>query len=177
MERILNQHHNLNSFTYVFSRLFERAAYYGLRTLIILYLTGVSFKMSTDEVFVFYSWFTTALIFSGVIGAVLGDLVIGNKKAMILGGVLQTIGAFALCLPTHIALYIGLGLVVLGGGLYTSNLISSFGKSYLNRHKLLDSAFLIKYFAVNLGSFIGVLSIGYIGETYNYNYGFFWQAF
>jgi POT family proton-dependent oligopeptide transporter len=99
-------------------------------------------------------------------------LLIGNKKSIIIGGIIQAIGAFSLCIPSTTGLYLGLFLVVLGSGFFTSNLISNFGKLYLNKTKLLDSGFTIFYLAINLGSFLGILLIGYLGETYGYNIGF-----
>ena len=63
-------------------------------------------------------------------------------------------------------------LVVLGSGFFTPNIISNFGKTYLNKIKLLDSGFTIFYIAINLGSFLGIILIGFLGEKYSYNIGF-----
>ena len=172
MEKILNQYHNKNTFIFALTRLFERAAYYGLRALIVLYMIGETFNMSNEDAFDIYGWLTIALLISSVIGAFLGDLVIGNKTSMIIGAGLQMIGAQVICTPSINALYAGLALVVLGGGLYSPNLKSNFGRLYLEKTKLLDSAYLILYIAANVGAFIGVFAIGYVGEKINYNAGF-----
>jgi len=157
MEKIQNQKHNKETFYYCLSRMLERASYYGFRTLVVLYMTGEILKMENTEALGIYGWFTASLVFSQIIGAILGDLLIGNKKAVIIGAILQSLGAFGLCIPSTTGLYIGLFLVVLGGGLYTPNIISNFGKLYLNRTKLLDAGFTLFYFAVNIGAFVGVL--------------------
>lgn len=172
MERILNQTHNKYTFIYACSRLFERAAYYGLRALIVLYMIVGSLKMSNSEALKIYGWLSISFIFSQILGALLGDLLIGNKKAIIIGGILQALGALSFFIPSVTSLYIGLALVSLGGGLYTPNIISHFGKLYLKKTKLLDAAFTLFYLAVNLGSFFGILVIGYIGETFGWNLGF-----
>lgn len=172
MNRIQNLTHNLDTFYYSLSRLFERASYYGLRALVVLYMTGETLKMDINEAFAIYGWFAGSLIFSQIIGALLGDLLIGNRKTVIIGGVIQAIGAFSLCIPSTTGLYIGLFLIVLGSGLYTPNIISNFGKLYLSKTKLLDSGFTIFYLAVNLGSFFGILLIGSSGEKYGFNIGF-----
>jgi len=172
MEKIINQTHSKETFLYALSRTLERASYYGLRSLIVLYMIGEILKMERAEALSIYAWFTASFLFSKIIGAIIGDLIIGNKKAIIIGGVIQALGAFSLCIPSTTGLYIGLFLVVLGGGLYTPNIISNFGKLYLNKTKLLDAGFTIFYLAVNLGAFFGVVSIGYLGEKYGWNIGF-----
>lgn len=172
MEKIHNLKHTKETFYYSFSRMFERASYYGFRALVVLYMTGEILKMDRTEAFSIFGWFSGAMVFSQIIGGLFGDLLIGNKKAIIIGGIIQAIGAFSLCVPSTTGLYVGLFLVVLGSGLFTPNIISNFGKTYLNKTKLLDSGFTIFYLAINLGSFLGILLIGYLGETYGYNIGF-----
>jgi proton-dependent oligopeptide transporter, POT family len=172
MDRIQNQKHNKETFFYSLSRMLERASYYGLRVLVVLYMTGKVLKMDSTEALSIYGWVTASLIFSQIIGALLGDLVIGNRKSIIIGGIIQAIGAFSLCIPATNGLYVGLFLVVLGSGFYTPNIISNFGKLYLTKTKLLDSGFTLFYLAVNLGSFLGIMLIGYSGEKYGYNIGF-----
>jgi len=172
MEKIKNQKHTKETFLYALSRTLERASFYGLRSLIVLYMIGGILQMENVEALKIYGWFTASFLFSKIIGAILGDLIIGNKKALIIGGIIQALGAFSFCIPSNTGLYVGLFLVVLGGGLYTPNIISNFGKLYLKKTKLLDAGFTIFYFAVNLGAFFGVMSIGYIGEKYGWNIGF-----
>ena len=172
MKKIINQTHSKETFLYALSRTLERASFYGLRSLIVLYMIGEILQMENAEALKIYGWFTASFLFSKIIGAILGDLIIGNKKAVIIGGIIQALGAFSFCIPSTTGLYIGLFLVVFGGGLYTPNLISNFGKLYLNKTKLLDAGFTIFYLAVNLGAFFGVMSIGYLGEKYGWNIGF-----
>jgi POT family proton-dependent oligopeptide transporter len=172
MEKIQNQKHTKETFYYALSRMFERASYYGFRALVVLYMTGEIMKMDRTEALSIYGWFAGSMVFSQIIGGLFGDLLIGNKKAIIIGGIIQAIGAFSLCLPSTTSLYLGLFLVVLGSGFFTPNILSNFGKSYLNKTKLLDSGFTIFYLAINLGSFLGVSLIGYSGEKFGYNIGF-----
>jgi len=172
MDKIQNQKHTIETLYYSISRMLERTSYYGFRALIVLYMVGETLKMERAEALTIYGWLIGSLVFSQIIGGLFGDLLIGNKKSIIIGGIIQAIGAFSLCIPSTTGLYLGLFLVVLGSGFFTPNLISNFGKSYLNKIKLLDSGFTIFYLAINLGSFLGILMIGYIGETYGYNVGF-----
>jgi len=92
MEKIKNQTHSKETFLYAFSRTLERASYYGLRSLVVLYMVGGILKMENAEALSIYGWFTASIVFSKIIGAIIGDLVIGNKKAIIIGGIIQSIG-------------------------------------------------------------------------------------
>lgn len=172
MDKIQNQKHTEETFYYALSRIFERASFYGFRALIVLYMIGETLKMDHTDAISIYSWFVGSLIFSQIIGALFGDLLIGNKKAIIIGGIIQALGAFMLCIPSTTSLFLGLITFVLGSGFYTPNTIANFGKTYLNKTKLLDSAFTIFYFVVNLGALLGVLLVGYIAETFGYTIGF-----
>lgn len=172
MEKIQKQKHSIETFYYSLTRMLERASYYGLRALVVLYMTGEILKMDSTEALTIYGWFAGSVVFSQILGALLGDLLIGNKKSIIIGGIIQALGAFALCIPTTYGLYTGLFLVVLGIGFFTPNIIANYGKSYLNKTKLLDAGFTIFYMAINIGAFIGSLLIGYSGEKIGYNIGF-----
>jgi len=129
-------------------------------------------NIENKEAFKIYGIFVSAMVFSNIIGAMLGDLIIGNRKSIITGCVIQALGAFSLCIPSITGLYLGLSLVLIGGGMYTPNFLSIYGKSYLNKTKLLDAGFTILYLTTNLGAFFGTLLIGRLGENYNWNYGF-----
>ena len=150
----------------------ERSAYYGLRSIVVLYMIDGFLKMEETDALSVYGWFSISLLASQIVGALIGDLLIGNKSAIIIGAITQAIGSFSLCIPSTMGLYLGLSLIILGGGLYSPNLISNFGKLYLTKTKLLDAGFTFFYFSVNLGVFLGVLIIGYIGEAYGWTLGF-----
>jgi POT family proton-dependent oligopeptide transporter len=172
MKKIQNQKHSIETFYYSLARMLERASYYGLRALVVLYMVGETLKMENTEALTIYGWFTASLVFSQIIGALFGDLLIGNKKSIIIGGIVQAFGAFALCIPSTYGLYMGIFLIVLGTGFYTPNIIANYGKTYLDKTKLLDAGFTIFYMAINIGAFIGSLCIGYSGEKFGYNIGF-----
>ncbi|MEP0263986.1 MFS transporter [Dokdonia sp.] len=172
MQTSITATHASETLTISLARLFERASYYGLRALIVLYMISETFTMERSEALYIYGIFTSSIVLSPLLGSILGDLVFGSKRGVIIGGCLQALGAFSLCIPTTTGLYVGIVLTVLGGGFYTPNLIAFFGKQYLTKTKLLDSGFTILYLAVSLGVFLGILSIGFIGEMYGYSYGF-----
>ncbi|SEC25896.1 proton-dependent oligopeptide transporter, POT family [Tenacibaculum sp. MAR_2009_124] len=172
MENNQHQKHTKEIYNYAISSLLEKAAYYGLRAIAVLYMIGETLKMENREALTIYGWFTASLVFSGIVGAIFGDLLIGNKKAILIGGVMQAIGAFVLCIPSLTGLYTGLFFVIVGSGFFTPNITSNFGKLYLKRTRLLDSGFTLLYSATNIGAFLGILVLGYLGEKYGYNIGF-----
>lgn len=167
----MQQSHTLSAFLYAVSYGFERASYYGIRSILILYMIGESLQMTTAEALGFYGWLTISFYFSKVIGALLGDLLIGNKVAILIGGLLQAIGCFLLCLQTISFLYIGVLFLVIGNGLFSSNVLAQFGKQYSNKLKLIDSGFTGLFFFINVGAFLGVMVMGLISDK-NFNYGF-----
>lgn len=172
MKEIKNKTHTKETFYYGVSCMLERASFYRLRAALVLYMLGETLNMEQNEVLTIYGWLGFSLLISKIIGALFGDLLLGNKKAIIIGGIIQALGAFSLCIPTTTGLYLGLSLVVFGSGLFSPNITANFGKTYLNKIKLLDSAYTIFYLAINLGSFFGILLIGYLGETFSYTIGF-----
>jgi len=153
------------------SNMLERAVYYGFRGLLILYMVGETFEMPNGEAYTIYGIFTVVIMFTRILGAVIGDLILSNRLVAIIGAVLQALGAFTLCVPSLSALYIGIGLVSLGSGLYGPNLFSQFGKLHLNKEAKMDSGFTLLYLAINLGAFLGILFLGILGEK-NFTYGF-----
>lgn len=172
MKNNQNQQHPVAAFYYSLSIMFERASFYGVRLLIVIYMIEGALKMDRTEAISIYGWLIGLMVLARVIGALIGDLMIGNRKAVFVGGLLQAIGAFTLCLPSVTGLYTGLFLIVLGNGLYTPNLTSIFGKTYLQRPKLMDAGFAILHLFINLGAFIGVALIGYYGGKMGHEVGF-----
>ena len=95
--------------------LLERTAYYGFRALIVLYLMNEMSNFEREDVLEILGWFMLYIIFTKIIGAVLGDLVIGNKKALIVGGILQILGFLCMLQPSLLFMYIGFGLIATDG--------------------------------------------------------------
>ncbi len=166
------QKHNNQTLIYLCSVFFERASYYGFRAILVLYMIGETLKMSREEALYIYGSFTGAFLISKIIGALFGDLIIGNKKASLIGGIIQAFGAFFICIPSSTSLYVSLFLIVLGNGFYSPNLTALFGKNYLNKTKLLDSGFTLYYLSINVAATLGIAFIGYIGDNISWNYGF-----
>ncbi len=164
MEKLQKATYTSDHFFLAFSRMFERTSFYGVRALLVLYMVGETHKMSDIEAIELYGLFASAVLISQIIGGVLGDLLLKNKRALLLGGLVQVLGCFALCISNKTGLYTGLVLIVLGTGFYSSNFVAIYGKSFLKNTKLLDSGFTLLYALINIGSFFGVLFIGLFAE-------------
>lgn len=169
--------HDRRTFLYAIAKMFERASYYGLRSIIVLFLIDGFFEMGESEALKIYGVYTLVFLVMEVLGAIFGDLIFGNRKSILLGSILQTLGALFMCIPEMFSFYIGAILVATGSGMFTSNILANFGKSYLHKIHLVDAGFSIFYFAINIGILLGILSIGYIGESYGWSFGFALAAF
>jgi POT family proton-dependent oligopeptide transporter len=165
------QAHTKSAIIYALAYCLERASYYGMRSLLVLLMIGSVFNFSNSKALAIYGWFTIAIYLAKGLGAILGDLLIGNRKTIFIGGVLQALGCFILSTQAIWGLYLGIGLIVLGTGLFSSNTLAQFGKQYINKPRQLDSGFSWLFAAVNFGSFVGVILIGYFGE-FSFSYGF-----
>jgi POT family proton-dependent oligopeptide transporter len=141
------------------SYLLERFSYYGLRSILILYMVNrIGFEKG--EATKWYGTFTGAIAVSVFIGALLGDFLIGAPAAIIIGGILEAIGCFCIAIPGKETVFLGLSLVVIGSGLLKPNMLAQVTSIYKSRVRYMDAGFSIFYFAINLGAFLAPLIIG-----------------
>jgi POT family proton-dependent oligopeptide transporter len=162
MEKILNNIKHPKELTYFgISRTLERTSYYGIRSLLLIYMTGNALNLSESQSIEIYSYFTIAVMLTPILGAILGDLKLGNRTVSILGILLSIIGTIFLMIPNQYCLYFALSLLALGSGLYIPNFNAQLGKYYLDREKLIDGGFTIIYSLINLGAFLGAIIIGF----------------
>ncbi len=166
-----DQKHNKQTFIFVAVRALERTSYYGLRALLLLYMLNGDFSFSNQSAHTIYSFFISSIIFSQIIGAVLGDLLLGNKMALLVGGFIQCAGTALLCIPHTIALFSGLVLITIGCGLFSPNIFSAYCKKYLRKPELMDSGLSIFYTVVNIGAVLGTFIIGLSRSNFAIGFG------
>jgi len=165
------------------TEMWERFGYYGMRAILVLYLVASvqdgGFGWSSTEALSLYGFFTMSVYLTPVIGGWLADNYIGQRKAIIWGGIIFALGYFTLGIPkTMLAgmeetvFYIGLALIVTGNGLFKANVSSLVGDLYEDGDHRRDGAFTIFYMGINLGAFLAPLIVGYLGEEVNWHYGF-----
>jgi len=165
------------------TEMWERFGYYGMRALLVLYLIASvqdgGFGWTNQEALRLYGFFTMAVYLTPVIGGWLADNFIGQRKAIIWGGLIFSLGYFTLGIPKSMIVgmeetvfYIGLALIIIGNGLFKANVSSLVGDLYEDGDHRRDGAFTIFYMGINLGAFLAPITVGVLGETVNWHYGF-----
>ncbi len=167
-------------FTLFFAELWERFSFYGMRALLVLYMTKVLFtellSMTQTEAdtkaFGIYGAYGALVYGMPVVGGMLADRLLGFRKAILLGGILMAIGHFVLAIENYLLFYVALGFIIIGNGFFKPNLTSFLGKFYEQNDPRKDGAFTIYYMGVNIGAFLAPLTCGYLGERFGFHYGF-----
>lgn len=164
MGNTINQVFEKQSFVLVAARFLERISFYGIHALLFSYLRGETMNLPpTANVGIIFIRFMAYALIAQLLGAYIGDVFAGNRRAMIFGGFVQAAGCFCLCIPGLTGFYTGLGMIVLGSGLFTSNIVSEFGKLFISKPKLMDTGFTVLYLVVSMGAFLAPLFAGHIG--------------
>jgi POT family proton-dependent oligopeptide transporter len=155
-------------------QMWERFAYYGMRSLLVLYLVQ-QLRLSDAETNRVYGSFTALIYITPVLGGYLADRWIGHRSAVFSGGIVLALGYALLALASEGGLgplWLALSLIVVGSGFFKANSNVLVGTLYPGDHGPRDSAYTIFYMAVNAGSVFGTLLIGYVGERFGWSYGF-----
>ena len=164
--------------TLVFTEFFERYSYYGMRALLVLFLTASVAKgglgVSALTAGAIYGLYTSTAYLCAVPGGWIADRLIGQQRSVWYGGILIAIGNFMLAVPAGNFFYFGLVVTALGTGLLKPNVSAIVGELYVGQAGARrDAAFSIFYMGINLGAWASPLLSGTIGETLSYRFGFF----
>ena len=165
------------------TEMWERFSYYGMRAILVLYLVDLvergGLGFSRADALSLYGTFTMLVYLTPLIGGWLADNHLGQRRSIIIGGVLMALGQFALGTPHHFVegfeiemFYIGLGLLVCGNGLFKPNISTMVGDLYNEGDHRRDGAFTIFYMGINLGAAFAPLVVGTIAEKAEWQYGF-----
>jgi len=157
--------------TLFLTEMWERFSYYGMRALLVLYMTQ-SLGFADAKALSIYGYYTSAAYFMPMLGGWLADRFFGSKRAVLIGGIVIACGHFSLALPWLPFFYGGLVLVATGTGLLKPNVSTMVGDLYAENDPRRDSGFSIFYMGINLGAFIAPLVCGYLGQRINWHYGF-----
>jgi proton-dependent oligopeptide transporter, POT family len=151
----------------------ERFSYYTMRALLVLYLTK-AIKYSREDALAVYGWYTGLVYLTPVIGGYLADKVLGQRKAIIIGGLLMMAGHLAMAFEP--LLYPALGLLIVGNGFFKPNISTIVGGLYEQGDRRRDAGFTIFYMGINLGAFFAAFA-GQLGEKTSWHVGFSLAAF
>lgn len=168
--------HPSGLFVLFFTEMWERFSYYGMRALLVLFLTSSLFDEGwgwpRDHALALYGTYTSLVYLTPILGGYIADKIIGYRKAVVIGALIMTLGHAAMALETPIALYVGLFLLIAGNGFFKPTMTSIISQMYDNHSHKKDGAFTIYYMGVNAGAFLGILLCGYLGEQWGWGWGF-----
>ncbi|MCI4591978.1 peptide MFS transporter [Sphingobium sp. BYY-5] len=162
-----------------FTELWERFSFYGMRALLIFYLTR-HFLYSGKESGLLYGSYLALVFLSPMIGGYLADRWLGQRKAVLFGGMVIASGHILLGTEDFLGgsqatlgvFWIGLSLIVVGTGFLKANISALVGKLYAQHDPRRDSAYTLFYMGINIGGAVGPLMCGLLGETLGWSYGF-----
>lgn len=154
-----------------FAEMWERFCYYGMRALLILYLTKTLMKSDADS-YVLYGAYTSLVYAVTVLGGKIADNILGYRYAVILGGILMAIGEFMILGGNEFWLLMGMAVIISGNGYFKANISSIVGRLYPDGDPRRDSGFTIFYIGINLGAFLATTVVAEVGHRYGYDMGF-----
>ncbi|HEX4275040.1 MAG TPA: peptide MFS transporter [Bryobacteraceae bacterium] len=162
--------------TLFMTEMWERFSYYGMRALLIYYLTSTvahgGLGFADSKAGAVYGLYTALVYLMALGGGWIADLFIGQQRAVLYGGILITAGEFCLMAPSQTVFYLGLVLLMAGTGFLKGNVSTIVGQLYSREDVRRDSGFSIFYMGINIGAFLSPIFCGYIGEHFSWRLGF-----
>lgn len=167
-------------FVLFFTEMWERFSFYGMRVLLMQFLTAAVIQGSpfsgwawtAQQAGALYGTYAMMLYLTPILGGIIADKYIGSRKAVIIGSAIMTLGHAAMAFDTAIMFFLGLICLVIGTGFFKPNMPSILGEMYKDLPEKKDGAYTIFYMGVNAGAFFGMMLCGYIAETYGWHWGF-----
>lgn len=171
--------HPVGLFILFLTEMWERFSYYGMRAILVLYLVARTDELNpglgweNDSAIALYGWYTMFVYVASIPGGIIADKLIGQRRSVMLGGILLVMGHGTLAIEAMWAFYLGLILIVLGVGCLKPNISTMVGGLYpKNEQNRRDMGFYIFYMGINLGAAAAALIVGYVGENIGWHYGF-----
>jgi len=162
-----------------FAEMWERFSYYGMRALLIFYLTQ-HWLFADDASNIIYGAYTSLVYITPVLGGYLADRWLGQRKAVLFGAVLLTCGHFLMAFEgtggqndaSINVFWLALSFIIVGSGFLKANISVIVGQLYPRTDVRRDGAYTIFYMGINAGAAIGTILAGYLGQTLGWQYGF-----
>lgn len=181
------QGHPKGLYSLFFTEMWERFSYYGMRALLTIFLTAElatgGFGLDRAESLSVYGVFTALVYLTPILGGWFADKILGQRKSILIGGLVMAIGQFMLAASASVDLlgdlesrknffYLGLGVLILGNGFFKPNISTIVGDLYDNDDPRKDGAFTIFYMGINIGAFLSPFVAGTLGEKVGWPYGY-----
>ena len=170
--------HPTGLFVLFFTEMWERFSYYGMRAILVLFLTSSimneGWGWEREDALVLYGWYTGLVYFTPLIGGILADKFLGYRNATVMGAFIMALGHGSMALEyfSDSFFFLGIALLIIGNGLFKPNISSIVGQLYKDDDIRKDGAYTIFYMGINCGAFLGILLCGYLGETIGWHWGF-----
>jgi proton-dependent oligopeptide transporter, POT family len=173
MEKSSKLKHPEGLFVLFFTEMWERFSYYGMRAILVLYMTKALFfeKAAASNV---YGSFTGLVYLTPLIGGYIADRYWGNRRSILAGGILMAIGQLLMFFSAsnyqnvdlaNILMWFGLTALIIGNGFFKPNISTLVGQLYPKGDSRLDAAFTLFYMGINLGAFFSPIVCGVLGDT------------
>jgi len=181
------QKHPKALYTLFATEMWERFSYYGMRSLLTLYLTAVlvkgGFGLDREQALAIYATFTGLVYLTPILGGWISDKFFGQRKTVFIGGLVMAIGQFLIASSAFMMSSLdpatrqflfnfGLGVLIIGNGFFKPNISTVVGDFYDNNDPRKDSAFNIFYLGINLGAILGTFIAGGLGESESWGWGY-----
>lgn len=170
--------HPVGLFILFFTEMWERFSYYGMRGILVLYMATSATAIdpglgwTNKDAIWLYGWYTMLVYVASIPGGWIADKFLGQKKTVMLGGILLCFGHGVLAIPQDWAFFTGLILIILGVGGLKPNISTMVGGLYKEGDIRRDSGFTIFYIGINIGAFLASISVGLVAYYYGWHYGF-----
>lgn len=170
--------HPVGLFILFFTEMWERFSYYGMRGILVLYMATSATAIdpglgwTNKDAIWLYGWYTMLVYVASIPGGWIADKFLGQKKTVMLGGLLLCFGHGILAIPQNWAFFTGLILIILGVGGLKPNISTMVGGLYKEGDIRRDSGFTIFYIGINIGAFLASITVGLVAYYYGWHYGF-----
>ena len=170
--------HPTGLFVLFFTEMWERFSYYGMRAILVLFLTSSimneGWGWEREDALILYGWYTGLVYFTPLIGGILADKFLGYRNATVMGAFVMALGHGSMALEyfSDSFFFLGIALLIIGNGLFKPNISSIVGQLYKDDDIRKDGAYTIFYMGINCGAFLGILLCGYLGEKVGWHWGF-----
>ena len=170
--------HPAGLFVLFFTEMWERFSYYGMRAILVIFLTGAvtgdnpGWGWEKPAALSLLGTYAMFVYLTPIIGGWLADNKIGYRNAVVIGALLMTLGHASMAIETPMFLYIGIFFLIVGNGFFKPNMTSIISKMYEGHDEKKDGAYNIFYMGVNAGAFLGIMLCGWMGENIGWSWGF-----
>jgi POT family proton-dependent oligopeptide transporter len=165
-------------FVLFFTEMWERFSFYGMRVLLINFLTMAAigynpgWEWSAENAGALFGTYAMLLYITPIIGGIIADKFTGYRWAVVIGAFIMTLGHISMAFETEFSLYLGLALLVIGTGFFKPNITSIISEMYKGNEGKKDGAYTLFYMGVNAGAFFGMMLCGYLAERIGWSWGF-----